>query len=148
MYSLLYPSAATTLYGLVGWTIARMFQTIRMQVEEHHKMTIPLIEEKTLLMWKKTHRLTCDLVHHLNRCFSFILIINVTYVFISSISYTFYFLANFKQDANASLVDLTAAAIALSKGFTQMWIIAFLPSAIRHEVILLKIIFTIHGSYV
>ena len=91
--------SASILLGCLCWIVSIMLDNIDSDKRLFYKIDSPIpVTQKSVIEWKQTYLITCELVDSINRCFGPSLLILVSTCFVRMVNHLFGFIASFRQD--------------------------------------------------
>ena len=135
----IYPLSALLLFGVLGWSISKSFKTIREQMNETARKAAKLSQievAELLIKWRRSYMILCKSAKRLNRCFGWILLIEIPYIFVEFI-FTSFFIIYSTTGNNKITKNIAWILMSLSiKIFCllQLFAISYVADVISKEV--------------
>jgi 7tm Chemosensory receptor len=134
-----YPLSALLLFGVLGWSISKSFRTIRKEINDTTKKAVKLSQMEVaelLIKWRRCYMIVCKSAKRLNRCFGWILLIEIPYIFVEFIFTSFFII--YSTTENIKIIK-TISWILLSASIKifcliQLFVISYVADVIPKEV--------------
>ena len=135
----IYPLSALLLFGVLGWSISKSFKTIREQMNETARKAAKLSQievAELLIKWRRSYMILCKSAKRLNRCFGWILLIEIPYIFVEFIFTSFFIIYSTTENIK---MTRTIAWILMSLSIKifcllQLFAISYVADVISKEV--------------
>ena len=130
----IYATGIVMFGSVLCWSAAESLRAVRREIQNSRSL-VPFLERdgfaQQILWWTEKQNLVCQLVEHINQSFGFIILVEISYAFVSIIATSFYILVGVTSTRYDSLI---LSAFITFRNLFHLWIITYLADIITEEV--------------